>query len=45
MSAKTFRMRQNIKALNRRLITNSFQMHIEQIKLTEPKVTKHNKTV
>ena len=37
MRAKTFQMRQNIKAFIRRLIINSFQMHIKQIKLTEKK--------
>ena len=42
--AKTLHMQQNIEAFIRRVIINSFQMHIKQIKLTEPKVPKHNKT-
>ena len=43
--AKTFHMRQNIKAFIRQLIINSFQMHIKQIKITELKVPKHDKNL
>ena len=37
--AKSFQLRQNIKALFRRLIKNSFQMRMKHFSLTEPILT------